>query len=435
LLNKIYFKKTIFINEADGANWSIAYIQQWENFMDFASRIKTWAGNNLPFVFGLLRTFKPNLVTKEFALITRYSDVQEALSRPNVLGVTYAEKMGKITAGSNFFLGMNDTPTYTRDVSNMRLVARRDDVTQVIAPMVEKFAQQLLAKADGKIEVVSQLSSIVPCQFSAEYLGVAGPSQQELFDWTSSMFAYLFYPDNPPEVDQTALANSIKTCAYLDQLITQRKQEAAAGQEKDDIIGRCLKLQASGTPGMSDLEIRNNIIGIIIGLMPTTSKCAVLVIDYLLDHPKLLANAQQAAFANDDETLRKTMLEAMRFNSFGAGVFRVANEDYIVASGTFRSKKILKGSKVLVALQSAMLDGRELDDPKSFRLDRPDHHYMHFGYGMHTCFGQHINMVQIPMIVKALLRCKNLRRATGDAGKVKYQLAFPVSLHLEFDRN
>ena len=58
---------------------------------------------------------------------------------------------------------------------------------------------------------------------------------------------------------------------------------------------------------------------------------------------------------------------------------------------------------------------------------------MHFGYGMHTCFGQYINMVQIPMIVKALLRCKNLRRASGAPGKVQYQLAFPVSLHLEFD--
>jgi cytochrome P450 len=403
--------------------------------MDFATRIKTWATNNLAFIFGLLRTFKPNLIIKEFALITRFSDVQEALSRPDALGVTYAEKMGKITGGSNFFLGMNDTPTYTRDVSNMRLVARRDDVAQVIAPMVEKFAQQLVAKADGKIEMVSQLSSIVPCQFSAEYLGVAGPSQQELFDWTSSMFAYLFYPDNPAEVDQAALANSVKTCAYLDQLIAQRKQEAADGQVKDDIIGRCLKLQASGTPGMSDLEIRNNIIGIIIGLMPTTSKCAVLVIDYLLDHPELLAGAQQAALANDDETLRKTMLEALRFNSFGAGVFRIANEDYVIASGSFRSKKIPKGSKVLVALQSAMLDGRELDDPKSFRLDRPDYQYMHFGYGMHTCFGQYINMVQIPMIVKALLRCKNLRRAAGDAGKVKYQQAFPVSLHLEFDQS
>lgn len=405
--------------------------------MDIATKIKTWAGNNLPLIFAILRFIKPNLVLKEFALITRFSDVQEALSRPNALGVTYAEKMEKITAGSNFFLGMNDTPQYTRDVSNMRLVIRRDDLAQVVAPMVERFAEQLVNKMAGQIEMVSQLSSIVPCQFSAAYLGVAGPSQIELFDWTSSMFAYLFYPDNPPEVDQAALANSVKTCAYLDQLIAQRKQairqNTASSQVSDDVLSRCLQLQASGTPGMSDLDIRNNLIGIIIGLMPTTSKCTVLVIDYLLDHPALLAEAQAAALQDENEKLRKFVLEALRFNSFGAGIFRIANEDYVIASGSLRAKKIKKGTKVLVALQSAMLDGRALDDPKSFRLDRPDYHYMHFGYGMHTCFGQYINMVQIPMIIKALLRKKNLRRVPGEDGKVSYQNSFPTSLHLAFD--
>ena len=41
--------------------------------------------------------------------------------------------------------------------------------------------------------------------------------------------------------------------------------------------------------------------------------------------------------------------------------------------------------------------------PNDFRIDRPDYDYMHFGYGLHTCFGRYINMVQIPRIVQALL--------------------------------
>ena len=199
------------------------------------------------------------------------------------------------------------------------------------------------------------------------------------------------------------------------------------------MLGRCLALQRAGTPGMTDTDIRNNLIGIIIGMMPTTSKCAVLVLDYLLDHPDLLAGAQQAARNNDNETLRKYVLESLRFNSFGAGVLREALTDYVIAKGTMRAKKIPQGAQILVALQSAMLDGRVLDRPNTFRLDRPDYHYMHFGYGMHTCFGQYINMVQIPLIVKALLKCKNLRRAPGEAGKVQYEQPYPVRLWLEFD--
>jgi cytochrome P450 len=338
--------------------------------------------------------------------------------------------MAAITNGGSFFLGMNDTATYTRDVSNMRIVVRRSDISEIVAPVVAKFADDIVSKSNGKMDVVTELTNIVPSLFSAEYLGVSGPSKQKLYEWTSSMFQFLFYPGNAKEVDEAAIANGQKTCAYLDELIKLRKLDE---EGKDDIIARCLALQKSGTPGMTDVDIRNNLLGIIIGLVPTTSKCAVLMLDYLLDKPELLAGAQQAALNNDDELLRKYMLESLRFNSFGAGIFRAALEDYVIASGTFRSKKIKKGMQVLVATQSAMLDGRVVKNPKEFRLDRPDYHYMHFGYGMHTCFGQYINMVQIPLIVKALLRCKNLRRANGAAGQVQYQEPFPSHLHIEFD--
>lgn len=398
--------------------------------MSFVESLKAWAAKNTAFIFAILRFVKPNLVFKQFALITRFKDVQEALSRPDTLGVTYAEKMSVITDGSNFFLGMDNTPVYTRDVSNMRITIRRDDVDSIVAPLVEKKSIEIVQAAPSEIDVVTDLSSVVPCQLTADYLGIPGPSQQEIFQWCSSMFQYLFFPDNPKQVDDEAIAHSAKARAYLDNLISQRQQQP----DKDDVIGRCLELQKSHTPGMSNLEIRNNLIGIIIGLLPTTSKCVVLVIDYLLDHPELLAQAQQAALSDDNEMLRKFTLECLRFNSFGAGVFRIAKQDYKVASGTFRSTKIPAGSKILVATQSAMLDGRELKKPKSFRLDRPDYHYMHFGYGMHTCFGQYINMVQIPLIVKSLLLCKNLRRSSGEPGQVVYQGPFPIHLHLEFDQ-
>ena len=400
--------------------------------MSIKTYIKNWAVDNTAFIFAILRFIQPNLVLKEFALITRFKDVQEALSRPDTLAVIYAKKMGVITNGSNFFLGMNNTPTYTRDVSNMRIVVRRSDLDTIVAPLVERLSKDIVQSSDGRMDIVPELTSVVPCLLTAEYLGIPGPSQQELFEWTSTMFQYLFYPSNPKEVDDAAIANAAKTREYLDQLIATRKSQTEQGKKKDDIISRCLELQKSGTPGMSDLDIRNNLIGIIIGLVPTTSKCVVLVLDYLLDNPKLLATAQQAALQDDNETLRKFMLECLRFNSFGAGIFRKAQQDYVIASGTFRSKKIRQGSNILVATQSAMLDGRELKKPKSFRLDRPDYQYMHFGYGMHTCFGKYINMVQIPLIVKALLRCKNLRRTTGEAGKVQYQGPFPTHLHLEF---
>ena len=59
--------------------------------------------------------------------------------------------------------------------------------------------------------------------------------------------------------------------------------------------------------------------------------------------------------------------------------------------------------------------------------------YLHFGYGLHRCFGRAINGVQIPELLAALLRLPGLRRASGGAGRVVNDGPFPERLILEFD--
>ncbi len=396
--------------------------------MSLVDRLKSWALNNTDVTFSLLRIFNPILIADKTAFVTRFADVQEVLSRPNVFGVTYAEKMGIITDGSNFFLGMNNTEIYTRDVSNMRIVVPRTDLNDRIKPLVENYAQSLVDAAnEGVFDAVKDLSEKVPCYFSAEYLGVPGNTVAELVDWSTYMFQYLFFPDNPEEVDKKAISYAGEMRTYLDELIQSRK---ASGEQKDDVLGRCLALQTSNTPGMSDEDIRNNLLGIIVGAIPTTSKCAAQVLNYLLDHPELLELAQTAARADEDETLRKIMLECLRFDVFAPGISRITLEDYTLAKGTWRAKTIKKGTPVLALTQSAMMDSHEISNPKSFRLDRPDYHYLHFGYGMHTCFGYYINMIQIPMILKAILKVKKLTREPGEAGKMEFRGPFPSHLRV-----
>ena len=87
---------------------------------------------------------------------------------------------------------------------------------------------------------------------------------------------------------------------------------------------------------------------------------------------------------------------------------------------------------MLVATQSAMWDGRELQSPKKFSIDRPAYQYMPYGYGMHTCFGQYINNIQIGLILKALLVKDNLKRVAGDEGRLQSQGAFPSHLRVTF---
>ena len=64
---------------------------------------------------------------------------------------------------------------------------------------------------------------------------------------------------------------------------------------KDDVLGRYLALQAAGMPGTDDLSIRNNLLGLIVGAIPTTSKCCAHALDQLFDRPEALQGAKDAA--------------------------------------------------------------------------------------------------------------------------------------------
>ncbi len=76
-------------------------------------------------VFAVLRKTKPILLFKNTAIVTRFADVQEVLTRDDVFQVPYKEKMVIVTGGDNFFLGMQNSPEYERDTAHMRSVIRR----------------------------------------------------------------------------------------------------------------------------------------------------------------------------------------------------------------------------------------------------------------------------------------------------------------------
>jgi len=399
--------------------------------MSFFDRLKRHLTQNPEPVFAVLRRVKPVLIFRNTALVTRFEDVQEVLSRDNVFPVTYKEKMEVIGDGGNFFLGMQNSPEYERDQSHMRTVIRRQDLPQLVQPFIAKTAESLVLASGGSLDVVQQLGRVVPMRLIARYFGCPPTSEEDLASWSTVMFQYLFTDqDNDPAVDAAARGAAIQARAWLDAVIAERKKQDS---ESDDIVGRCLALQKAKVPGMDDVGIRNNLLGLVIGAIPTTSKCCAQALEELLERPAQLREAQEAARSDNDALLAQYVFEALRFNPNNPGVFRIAAEEYTVAKDKLHATTIPRGATVIAATQSAMFDERIVDVPNEFRIGRPDYTYLHFGYGLHTCFGQYINRVQIPGVLKPLLKRNGLRRADGEAGHIQYQGSFPSSLRVTFD--
>jgi cytochrome P450 len=389
-----------------------------------------------------LRAFLPNLVLSKqvvaaypntgTTIVTRYQDVIEVLDRNADFEVVYEPKMRAITGGENFFLGMQDTALYARDTSNMRLAMRRDDVAAIVQPLARRLAEELVSRHAKGMDLPNDLTLQVPTAIVTDYFGITGAASSDLVAWATIMFWYLFVDlAGSEEVGRKALDAAAASRAAIDAAIARRK---ASGEAKDDVLGRCLVLQKAGQPGMDDLGIRNNLIGLFIGAIPTISKACVQALDQLLERPQALASAQVAARSGDDALLAAHVFEAFRFNPLNPLIYRRAARDARIAAGSLRSRLIPKGAMVLAVNLSAMFDPLRIDAPESFRADRPWGDYILWGYGMHTCFGAHINRAVMPAILKPLLLKPGLRRAAGAAGRIDGGgTPFPQHFRVEWD--
>lgn len=392
-------------------------------------------------VFAILRAFVPNFTLNKVlmkaydntgtAVVSRRVDVLDVLNRNDDFEVVYGTRMRKLTEGENFFLGMQPGWDYTRDTSAMRLAARMDDVPNIVLPRATERAGDIVKASGGKIDIVPALTLEVPWDMTATYFG-AGGEREAMQDWTTDLFWYLF-EDLPadPELDSKAMKYAGELRDYLDGLIQTRKANPTGAE---DILNRCLALQGADTPGMSDLGIRNNMLGILIGAIPTISKACCLALDELLNRPDALATAHKAALAGDDALLAMHIWEALRFNPHNPVIYRRATRDAVVGRSTLRQRTIKKGQIVFAGTASAQFDRYDIPTPNQFRTDRPFEDYIIWGYGMHNCFGAAINAAVIPAILKPLLAQKNLRRAAGAAGQINGGgTPHPQHFHVEFD--
>lgn len=391
--------------------------------------------NRSDFLYRLLRTLWPIAVIVRgkirFAVVCRYDDVREVLLAKEIFRVPYAEKIRVIMGGGNIFLGKDDDPERADEKSFMYGIMPRAEASSVARPAIEKMADDIVTNAGGRLDIAMQLTQQVTTQFFGTYFGLPGPVDVTTYsDWARLLFRFQFV-DRTNDIELRREVDYIgrKLREYVDEAIAIRKENLGA---HDDLLERCLRAQAAGT-NLTNEQIRNNLIGFIVGGFPQPPMIIPQLFDVLLDRPKELAEACEAARAGDDELVSRYVFEALRFFPLTPGLFRTCTQPYKVAKGTRREKTIPVGTIVLALTRSAMYDDRVVASPRQFSVDRPDSSYMHFGWGPHECFGVFMNKEMTPAICKAVLKQSNLRRAAGPAGSLQMDGPFAKSLVVEYD--
>lgn len=110
---------------------------------------------------------------------------------------------------------------------------------------------------------------------------------------------------------------------------------------------------------------------------------------------------------------------SFRLSTPAFGLLRTVVADTTDLKDGPRVVPLKKGDSIFTDFVAAGLDPSKFPDPYEIKLDRPDHLYIHHGWGPHACLGRRIVTVGGASMLRVCARLSNLRRAPGPAGEMK----------------
>lgn len=359
----------------------------------------------------ILRFAKPRLalganLVKSYAadrslLLTRAADFHAVIERQAEFEVVYGPRMRMLTGGRDFFLGLQDGTAYRRDTDALRSIVKADD----LKPLAEMARREARAALSGdQVDLPPELSARIPALMVQSYFGVQMDSGELIADATA-MFHFLFSDlQADPAATEAAMAAKDRVNAAID------ASAPAAGPET--LLGRAVVAGKAGNAAFDADGIRANMLGILIGAIPTLSKASCLSVDELLRRPAELAKAQALAAAGDEEGVAAYLWEALRFSPVNPILYRRTPK-----ATHMGDTPIAANTMVLAANLSAMFDEAVVPHPHKFIAPRPFQIYALWGEGLHLCWGAQINKVILPAMLTPLLAKPGLKALSPPDGE------------------
>jgi cytochrome P450 len=244
-------------------------------------------------------------------------------------------------------------------------------------PAMRRFLEQLLdtIPADGRCEFIADFAKPYPSLVIAEVMGAPLDDAPRLHHF-SNVIQRQFDPTSlmaDREQIEQAVAEFYE---YEDRFIADRRQ--APG---DDLISRLIKAEEAGDR-LSDDELRNLVLNILVGGVDTSQSQLAHAVRLLAEHP----DQWQAVRADPRGLASVAVEEALRFEPITPFTARILIDEVNYRGVTFPA-----GSIVLVSAWHAHRDG-ERADTFDLTADRTGERQrlLTFGAGIHYCVGANL---------------------------------------------
>lgn len=377
--------------------------QKWRN-------VRGWMETEPLPLYAELRQFRPVLALPEVTLATRFSDCTAVLRQHDVFSVAlYKPKQG------DYWMAEDDTPRHWREKGVMQSILDLDNLGDV-RRFVAQTASVILQQANGELDVVRPLCRGVPIKLVQERFGFDDSDPDKLVEWSywNQRDAFHNQPfdsivvDDPEAITENRKRAGKELGEYLAGLLQRRASDLQAGRDKGDPVTRLLKLSMSGAMQFDAVRVAQNVGGLLIGAVETTSHAIVNAIDVLLGRPDVRSKAVEAAKSGDASEFDGYVFEALRFKPAFPYFFRVCEKPTKLAAGTDYEHDVVVGTIVMPVTHSAMFDEEAFPNPNAFDPTRSETNMFHFGMGLHECLGRHIGREMIAETVRQVLLLPNV---------------------------
>ncbi|KAI8531200.1 hypothetical protein RHMOL_Rhmol11G0118800 [Rhododendron molle] len=230
-------------------------------------------------------------------------------------------------------------------------------------------------------------------------------------------------------------------------IIRQREKELSENEDstsKNDLLSRMLlAVDDENDKLMNEMDISNNIIGLLVASYDTTSSSLTMVLNYLAElphiHEEVLREQMEIARSKkpgelltweDIEKMKYTWnvaREAMRLSPPAQGAFRAVATDFTYAGFT-----IPKGWKTFWTVYSTHKNPKYFPEPEKFDPSRFEgsgpapYTYVPFGGGPRMCPGREYARLEILVFVHNVVTKFKMQKAIPNEKIVYHSSPFPT---------